>query len=146
MTPGNLPTLASKSRVSASFGRNPEAVNDQVEPKSSIDHEVPRFHWWPHKGTTEWIQYTFPEVSEVSIIDIYWFDDTGRGECRVPASWRVFYKEDGEWKRGYSPEPYGVEKDRFNRVVLETMRTRELRLEIESQPGYAGGILEWKVE
>ena len=146
VTPGNLPTLASMSRVTASFGRNPEAVNDQVEPKSSIDHEVPRFHWWPHKGTTEWIQYTFPEVSEVSIIDIYWFDDTGRGECRVPASWRVFYKEDGEWKRGYSPEPYGVEKDRFNRVVLETMRTRELRLEIESQPGYAGGILEWKVE
>ena len=146
VTPANLPTLASTSQVTASFGRNPEAVNDQLEPESSIDHEVPYFHWWPNKGSTEWIQYTFPEMCEVSIIDVYWFDDTGMGECRVPESWRILFKEDGEWKRAYSPDSYGVAKDQFNRVVLETVRTREIRLEIKSQPDFAGGIHEWKIE
>ena len=26
---------------------------------------------------------------------VYWFDDTGQGECRVPRSWRLLYLEDG---------------------------------------------------
>ncbi len=29
---------------------------------------------------------------------VYWFDDTGRGAVRVPASWRVLYKDGAEWK------------------------------------------------
>lgn len=144
--PLNKPTLASRSQVTASFGRNPEAVNDQLEPQSSIDHEIPRFAWWPHKGTTEWIQYDFPKYEEVSIVDVYWFDDTGRGQCRVPKSWRILYLEDGQWKRAWSPKPYGVAKDQYNRVVFETVYTKSIRLEIQSQDSFAGGVLEWKVE
>ncbi len=144
--PLGYPTLASESRVTASFGRNPEAVNDQMEPRSSIDHDVPFYHWWPHKGTTEWIQYDFPEVSEVSTVEVYWFDDTGIGECRLPASWRVLYLEDGVWKPVWTEEEYGVEKNAWNRVVFETVRTRAVRLEINSQEGWAGGIHEWRIQ
>jgi len=143
--PLGYPTLASQSRVTASFGRNPEAVNDQMEPRSSIDHDVPFYHWWPHKGATEWIQYDFPQVSEVSTVEVYWFDDTGIGECRLPASWRVLYLEDGVWKPVWTEEAYGVEKDTWNRVIFETVRTRAVRLEIRSREGWAGGIHEWRI-
>jgi DUF1680 family protein len=143
--PLGYPTLASRSEVSASFGPNPTAVNDQMDPRSSIDHDVPFYHWWPHKGTTEWIQYDFPETTEVSNVEVYWFDDTGVGECRTPASWRVLYLENGEWKPVWTEDAYGVEKDAWNRVVFETVRTRAVRLEIQSQEGWAGGIHEWRV-
>jgi len=144
--PRGYPTLASRSHVTASFGRNPEAVNDQMEPRNSIDHDVPFFHWWPHKGTTEWVQYDFPEAAEVSTVEVYWFDDTGIGECRLPASWRVLYLENGVWKPVWTEGTYGVEKDAWNRVVFETVRTRSIRLEIVSREDWAGGIHEWRIE
>ena len=144
--PVGLPTLASDSRVTASFGKNPEAVNDQLEPASSIDHEVPFFHWWPHKGTTEWIQYDFKKPEEVSSVEVYWFDDTGMGECRIPESWRILYPDNGNWRSVYTTDTYGIEKDRYNKIVFETVRTKSLRLEIQSQDDWAGGIHEWKVK
>ncbi|MDZ7401368.1 MAG: glycoside hydrolase family 127 protein [candidate division KSB1 bacterium] len=139
------PTLASQSKVTVSFGHNPEAIHDQLEPQRSGDHEVPFFHWWDHKGTTEWVQYDFPQPEEVSTVGIYWFDDTGVGECRVPLSWKILYKLGNEWKPVYTEDNYGVAKDRYNEVVFETVRTTALRLEIQSQPGFAGGIHEWIV-
>jgi len=143
--PLGLPTLASTSSVAASYGTNPTAVNDLLEPKSSIDHEVPFFHWWPHKGTTEWIQYEFEKPEDVSIVEVYWFDDTGRGECRPPASWRILYRDGDTWRPVWTEDTYGVEKDTWNRVVFETVRTTAVRLEIESQPDWAGGIHEWRI-
>ena len=55
------PTVASTSRVSASFWNKgqsnlgPEAVNDQEVPANSDDRSVLWFHWWPHRGGMEWI-------------------------------------------------------------------------------------------
>jgi DUF1680 family protein len=144
--PLNEPTLASTSKVTASFGQNPESVNDQLEPEASSDEGVPFFHWWPHKGTAEWIQYDFPEPKEVSTVDVYWFDDTEEGECRVPASWRVLYKAGEEWLPVYTTDVYGVERDRFNRVLFETVMTSAVKLEIQSQQGFAGGIHEWSIK
>ncbi|HEX9972166.1 MAG TPA: glycoside hydrolase family 127 protein [bacterium] len=136
------PTIGSQSQITVSFGKNPEAIHDQMEPQSSIDHEVPFFHWWPNKGTIEWVQYDFHQPEEVSIAEVYWFDDTGIGECRIPQSWKILYKSGNEWKPVYSEDQYGVEKDKYNKVVFETVRTTALRLEIQSQPDFAGGIHE----
>jgi hypothetical protein len=143
--PLDRPTLASTSRVSASFGENPDAVHDGLEPTHSIDQEVPFFHWWPHKGTLEWIQYDFDKPEEVSSVDVFWFDDTGIGECRVPQTWRVLSLEDGQWKPVWTTDLFGVEKDKYNRIVFETVRTRSIRLEIQSQKDWAGGIHEWRI-
>ncbi len=65
------PTIASESHVSASFGKNPEAIHDQMMPQSSGDQELPFYHWWPHKGTTEWVQYDFKQPEEVSTVEVY---------------------------------------------------------------------------
>jgi DUF1680 family protein len=144
--PQPLPTLASKASVTSSqAGHNPRAVNDQNEPRSSRDGTGSFFHWWPEKGSTEWVAYTFDKPSPVSEVEVYWLDDTGSGECRVPASWRVLYKDGEEWKPVETSGPYGVEKDRYNKVAFKPVTTSGLRLEVVLPPEWSAGIQEWKV-
>jgi DUF1680 family protein len=140
------PTIASTSKVTVSGGRNPRALNDQAEPKSSEDPSSTYFHWWPRKGTTEWVEYTFEKPSAVSEVEAYWFDDTGHGECRVPGSWRVLYKEGDQWKAVENREAYGIEKDRYNKIAFKPVTTTALRLEVTFQPNWSAGIQEWKVK
>jgi hypothetical protein len=140
------PTLASRSRVSASFGRNPQPVNDQLLPESSIDHEAPFYDCWPHKGTTEWLQYDFPNGAKVSAVEVYWFDDTGIGECRVPQSWRILYKRGEQWLPVQTSDSFGVQKDTFNKIAFAAVRTSAVRLEFQSQAEYAAGVHEWRVQ
>ncbi len=82
-------------RVTASYcweGDSLRAVADGLLPQSSADQGIPRMTWWPHKGSREWLEARFPEPRKVASVEVYWFDDTGRGECRVPASWRLLYR------------------------------------------------------
>jgi hypothetical protein len=145
--PQPLPTLASRARVRASpGGRNARAVNDQNEPRSSRDTSSSFFHWWPQKGSKEWIEYELDEPSTVSEVEVYWFDDTGSGECRVPASWSVLYRDGGEWKPVEAAGPYEVEKDRYNQVVFKPVATSALRLEVTLQPQWSAGVQEWKLK
>ncbi len=140
------PTVASRSAVSASSDRPAFAVNDQREPTSSSDQECPYFHWWPARGTTEWVQYDFARQAPVSAVEVYWYDDTGRGECRVPAAWQVLYKTGDEWRPVENLDPYGLEKDAFNIMRFRPVRTQALRLEIKLQQNFSAGIHEWKVK
>jgi len=106
------PTIASTSKASASSdGVKPDvrALNDQREPKNSGDHANRFLHWWPHKGTREWVQYDFAKPAKVSAVEVYWFDDTGVGECRLPKSWALFYQDQGAWKPVVNPSGYGCE-------------------------------------
>ena len=144
--PQPRPTLASQARVSSSGGRQPRAVHDQDEPRSSKDAAAGFFHWWPKKGTSEWIQYDFEKPSTVSTVDVYWLDDTGTGEVRTPASWRVLYKGGEDWKLVEAAPAYGVELDRFNRVTFQPVTTSALRLEVSLQSQWSAGIQEWTVE
>jgi len=80
------PGLSAKATVAASEGAvTPRRVNDQFEPESS-DDAAGYMHWWPKKGTSEWIEYAFEAPVRVAESSVYWFDDTGGGGCRVPAS------------------------------------------------------------
>ncbi len=121
------------------------ALNDNLLPKSSIDHDIPRLTWWDHKGTREWVAYVFEKPRTFSKAEVYWFDDTGRGACRVPASWRLVWREGTKWRPVEATSPYGVQKDRFNVVTFKPVTTRELRIEVQLQPNVSGGILEWRV-
>jgi hypothetical protein len=124
---------------------NPRAINDGEEPASSSD-ATSYFDWWPRKGTTEWVEYAFEKPATVSETEVYWFDDTGRGEVRVPKSWRVLYRDGAEWKPVENAEPYSVEKDRYNRVTFKPVTTGGLRLEVTSQTTWSAGIQEWKAK
>ncbi len=139
------PTIASTSKVSVSRDKDGTAVNDQWEPADSNDHSRPYLHWWPNKGTREWVQYDFAAPATVSEAEVYWFDDTGQGECRVPASWRILYKTGKTWKPVANTIPYVVEKDKFNKVRFNPVRTSALRLEIQLPEKFAAGIHEWRI-
>lgn len=140
------PTIAYTSRVTASQNRRADAINDQFEPANSIDHSIPFLHWWPRKGTTEWIQYDFTGEQTVSTTQIYWFDDTGIGECRLPKSWKVLYKDGDQWKPVKNPSPYEVEKDKYCKVVFKPVKTSALRIEVQLVPDFSAGVYEWIVE
>ena len=144
------PTMASRSTPSASHcWRNDSvwALNDQIEPNASDDTRIPRFTWWDHRGTLEWVQFNFTTPQKVSAASVYWWDERRIGaHCRVPQSWRLLYDANGSWKPVTGASTYGRELDRFNRVTFEPLATRALRLEVQLQDGWSGGILEWKVE
>lgn len=138
-------TIASTSTVATSGGTGIEALNDQQETRSSIDESNPFFHWWPRKGTKEWVRYDFRKPTKVSAVEVYWFDDTGIGECRLPKSWRLLAKVNGEWREVSNPTVYGVEKDRYNRTTFDPIMAEGLRMEIQLPKGFSTGIHEWRV-
>jgi DUF1680 family protein len=139
------PTLASTSAVAVSGGRGERAVNDLATPASSHDESEGAFHWWPHKGTTEWVEYRFPAATSIASAGAYWFDDTGHGEVRVPASWRVLYLDGGRWRPVEGASGYGTRADVFNRVTFSRVTTAAVRLEVRLQPQWSAGVLEWEV-
>jgi hypothetical protein len=138
-------TTAFTSKVSVSSGSGVEALNDQLEPASSIDHSNPYFHWWPRKGTAEWVQYDFPKPRRVSGTEVYWFDDTGMGECRLPKSWHLKAKVNGQWQDVAQPSGFSIEKDRFTRTTFDPVRAEGLRLEVQLPDRFSAGIHEWRV-
>lgn len=141
-------SLASEARVTASFVHGDlRGVNDQIEPRSSNDPDVPWLDWWPHKDRTEWVQYDFKTPSRVSRAAVYWFDDTASGGgCGLPESWRILYRKEGNWVPVENPDGYGVEKDRFNHVTFTPVTTEALRLEVRLRKDASAGVMEWTVE
>ncbi len=122
------------------------AIDDGVLPKSSGDRQIPRFTWWDHRGTKEWVACRFPEPQVVSEVAVYWFDDTGFGQCRVPASWHVEWYDGQTWQPVKAKGPYAVQRDRFNRVEFEPVKTTGLRLVVQLQENFSAGILECQIK
>lgn len=144
--PTPWPTAATTATVTTSPARrNSRAINDGDDPRASNDPSS-YFDWWPRRGTVEWAEYAFPKPSTISEVEIYWFDDTGRGQVRVPASWRLLYRDGDEWKPVAMNGPAGVEKDRYNKATFAPVTTSGLRLEVTAQPEFSIGIQEWKVK
>lgn len=122
------------------------ALYDRIEPASSTDQKIPRFTWWPHRGSAEWVQYDFDRPRRVSSVAIYWFDDSQqKGQCRVPASWKLLYRDNDTWQEVCNPSSFGVELDQYNRVTFDPVTTNGLRIEVQLQDKFSSGILEWKV-
>ncbi len=145
--PAPAATLATTSKVTTSSGASAPAVNDQLEPRSSGDVEVPLFHWWPKVGSTEWVEYEFAKPASVTASEVYWFDDSdGGGGCKLPQSWRLLYRHGQEWKPVDAREVYTTGKDRWSRVSFQSVTTTALRLEVVLPAAFSAGIHEWKVE
>jgi DUF1680 family protein len=127
-------------------GDTVDALCDDVLPKNSNDQSIDRFTWWPHKGTTEWVQYDFDKPAAVSSASVYWFDDTAtKGGCKLPKSWRLLFKDGKDWKPFPESTDYPVAKDKFCEVKFNQVTTTALRLEVQLEKDFSGGILEWRV-
>lgn len=146
--PVAIPTLASKSQVSASHpAKSLTAITDGLVPADENDRTIPYYHWWPKEGTTEWIVYEFPEKTEVSSSTVYWYDDAPWGSCRLPRSWKVYYKnEAGEWTPVLEADAYPVSKGNPNTVHFAPVSTSAVKLEVVLPEKYAAGMYEWEIQ
>ena len=157
--PEPLPTIASRARtltIQAPIQKDaPESaategwawgVNDQWEPKRSSDTSKPYHYWWLKRGTEETLAYDFDQAYTVSGVEVYWLDfDHYDGNFRVPASWRLYYKDGDSWKEVEATTPYTTTKDAYNRLDFKPVKTTGLKIAAQLQKGESGGVLEWKV-
>ena len=141
-------TLASESKVDASHKvKSISAINDRLVPKDENDRSVPYYHWWPKQGTTEWISYEFPSEATVSSATVYWYDDAPWGGCRIPQSWKMYYKDaQGQWQPVSGADKYGVEKGTGNTVNFDPVKTKAVKLEIVQPADNSSGLFEWEVK
>ena len=148
--PVMAPTVASTAKVSVSFSRggmDSGRLNDQQMPRNATDGFAPNFDFWPHKGGSEWVCYEFGKPTLVKGVTVSWFDDTGKGECRVPRSWRLLYQDElGEWKPVEGVSDYAIRKADPVRVTFNPVTNRALRLELEQADNFSAGLYEWQVD
>lgn len=139
-------TIAYTSKVSASIiAKSLRAVNDQHEPESSKDQSTSYFHWWPKKNSTEWVVYEFEKETTISSSKVYWFDDGPWGGCRIPASWKLYYKLNDTWVPVQNTSVYEVAKDRYCNTSFKPIVTKALKLEVQLPVDNSTGIHEWIV-
>lgn len=147
-SPSMPATLASESRVDASHKTTAlSAINDRLVPVDENDRSMDYYHWWPKKNSTEWITYEFPKPSKVSSSTVYWFDDEPWGGCRVPQSWKLYYKdEQGGWTPVSAVGTYGTKKGVPNTVEFTPVQTTAMKLEVVLPKDNSAGVFEWEVE
>jgi len=147
--PTPFPTVVTTATIAASKlpngrDKNPRNIIDGEEPANSSDSSA-YFDWWPVQGSKlEWVELTFAKPSTVSATEIYWFDDTGRGGVRVPASWRLLYKSGDHWLPVQTTSAYGVARNAWNAVAFTPITTAALRIELSMQQGFSAGLQEWR--
>jgi uncharacterized protein len=136
------------AQVTASFQGGAsalDAIRDGKLVEGSRLHPGQLFHYWPRKGTEEWVQYTWKSARAVEAAKVYWFDDTGYGECRPPAGWELQYLDGTTWKPVQTSDAYGTDLDRWIEVKFRPVKTTALRLALKLQPNWSVGIHEWQV-
>jgi uncharacterized protein len=146
--PTPAPTIASKSKVSSSIS-NPrmlKGLSDQYDPKDSRDASATYLHWWPKKNTIEYVQYDFDKEYTVSQSSVYWYDDGPFGGCRIPASWKLLYKQGDQWIPVAFKGDYEISKDKFNTIQFEPVTTTGLKIEIQQPVDHSTGLHEWNVK
>ena len=58
----------------------------------------------------------------------------------------TLYRDGADWKAVEGASEYGTKSDQFNQVNFTPVTTRALRIEVQLQPNFSAGILEWKVQ
>ncbi|MCU1238074.1 MAG: hypothetical protein JWP63_6041 [Candidatus Solibacter sp.] len=145
--PAAWPTVSTTAKITVSGNsrKNPANINDGEDPSASDDPSA-YFDWWPKNGSAEWVEMTFAAAATVGESQVYWFDDTGHGGVRVPASWKLLYKDGEQWRAVEATGTYGVERNRYNVLTFKPVTTTALRIELQAQDKVSIGVQEWKVK
>ena len=141
-------TLAYISKTTASFvHQSLEAIKDQVLPARSSDGSARQLDFWPHNGTTEWLQFEWNRKHTLSTVKVYWFDDSDHGGCRIPKSWKLLYRNaGGRFQPVTNKDNYAVAKDTFNTVTFEPVETDAFKIEIVLDEKWSAGVQEVVIE
>jgi hypothetical protein len=126
-------SLASRASGSAVQGvAGLRGLNDGV-----VGGQAPVFTWSPARGTTQWVQYTFPEEETIDRSEVYW--------TVPPQSWRVLYQDAGAWKEVSTRGPYGRQTNTFTAIEFAPVKTMALRIEVTLAPAAPPALAEWRV-
>lgn len=145
--PVPLPTIYSKATVTAATpNKSLKSVNDNYYPENSNDRKCPFYSLWPKNNSLEWIEYELEKPEKISHSEVYWFDDSPWGGCRIPLSWKIQYKNSkGEWQDVKNLSPYEVKKDIANKVEFEPITTQSIRIQFQLPEENSVGVYEWSV-
>jgi len=125
------------------------ALNDGLIPPGD-QFSAPRFTWWSHQGTSEWVQYDLPAPVTINRSDILWFEDASQGGgCDYPSTFNHQYWNGSSW------QPLVLQHDYMNMIDLygghftivrfQPVTTSKVRLNVTLRPGKSAGILEWRL-
>ena len=79
---------------------------------------------------------------------VYWYDDApwGEGGCRIPQSWKMYYKDaQGQWQPVSGADKYGG-KRYGNTVNFDPVKTKAVKLEVVQPADNSSGLFEWEVK
>ena len=155
------PAPAQVAQITASYREwpfFPGAVINGIEPASSHDLSIPRFIWWSHRGTSEWIQFRFPRPVTVSAVAPYWFIDHAEGrnfphpvpyhaenDVMAPQSWTVQYDDGKGWKAVEATGDFGTSPDQYNRVSFKPVTASSLRIVAQLAKDGSAGLYAVKI-
>ena len=122
------------------------ALSDGLLPESPNDQSIPRFTWWDHKGTEEWVQYNFAENRTFQKSRVYWFNDEPEGGCRTPKSWKLQVMTGGVWTDVEPIDNYTTAENGWSEVTFRPVGGTQVRLVARLRDGWSAGILEWEIE
>ena len=84
---------------------------DADEPASSSDYRISRLSFHPKKGSTEWVQYEFPEATRIENVGVFWFDEAQaaasfRNERKevLPRAWKLYLWQNDQWQVAQTKE------------------------------------------
>ena len=154
-----LPALASRASGSAVQGvAGIRGLNDGIVPRVAAAAgrgggpgpagpapDVPVFTWSPARpstaletgGATQWVQYTFPTEETIGRTQVFW--------TIAPASWRLLYQDQGQWKEVAATGPYATAINAFTTVEFAPVKTMALRIEVVLAPQAPPALAEWRV-
>ncbi len=143
-----IPTIATTSRTTSSIGPwGTRALNDQIEPASSHDKDIPFFAWGDRHATSEWVEYQFAKPQQVSSVEVYWAVGSYGDDYKwdLPTSWKIQYRDGDQWRDVQASDVYGLKLDAFNHVNFTPVTTQALRLVAQLPQNTTSAIYEWRV-
>ncbi len=148
---GKVPKVPENTKISASHCwkyDTLDAAADGLISKSSREN-IPKFSFWDHRGTKEWIQYNFQSTKKIDCSEVIWYDDTkDGGDCQTPESWELFYKDNtGSWQpvKLKKNSSYGTEINKLNLVEFEPVKTSAMKMKVTAKNNKGAGLYEWTV-
>ncbi len=114
-------------------------------PASSSDRSLTRLARWPKKGTSEWVQVTWNQPQTADRVQIFWFADHPGGGCKLPVSARLPCRNGDDWKPVPHAEAVPTTADKMHTIRFTPLQTKGLRIEVQLEEGFSGGIHQWVV-
>jgi len=156
-TPLPLTTAIQDGKITAS-GKNEgsfDPIRDGRHGPKSESRSTPRLTLKKDSEGKTWIQCEWNEPRKLDRTAVYWAVDRRsqvywgkriRGvDLSMPRSWRVMYHDGDEWKEVETEDKYTLRLDLANEVKFSPIKTRALRLEIDSAQ-LPSAIQEWRID